>query len=528
MRIKSILLLLRTARYLTIKQLFYQTFYRVKPAKPLSFYEKSDVLFKPLKFSFPCFSSNCYLGNNTFSFLNKSKEFGDMINWNFQGFGKLWNYNLQYFTFLQHPQISNNLKNIWLTELANSLKTGKLKLEPYPVSLRVMNTIRYFSVNKVQTKEIISDAYAQLNFLSTRLEYHLMGNHLLENGFALLMGGHAFREDEWIEKGRKILYKELDEQILDDGGHFELSPMYHQIILFRLLELIDWYRHFEDAGKDFLQFVKGKALLMLNWLKVISFRTGDIPYLNDSTPDITFRSQVLFSIAGDLELQEHTVVPLKKSGYRKFDSDLYECVVDAGSIAARYQAGHTHADIFSFVLHIRNIPVVVDCGTSTYENGRIRNFERSTRAHNTVEIENENQIEVWDSFRVGRRPQVKIIRDGKSKIAALHDGYKRRYNIIHEREFEFKSETIKIRDAIANSGNVKAKFYIHFHPECVIMKEGSQITVDGLTEIRIQNYRDIKLDTYRYVVSGNLYKEAKVLIIYFTDDLITTFSIVHN
>ena len=36
---------------------------------------------------------------------------------------------------------------------------------------------------------------------------------------------------------RSILKKELSEQILPDGGHYELSPMYHSIILEDILDL---------------------------------------------------------------------------------------------------------------------------------------------------------------------------------------------------------------------------------------------------------------------------------------------------
>ena len=38
------------------------------------------------------------------------------------------------------------------------------------------------------------------------------------------------------DKASCLLYKELDEQILPDGSHYEQSPMYHCILLDRLLD----------------------------------------------------------------------------------------------------------------------------------------------------------------------------------------------------------------------------------------------------------------------------------------------------
>ena len=74
--------------------------------------------------------------------------------------------------------------------------------------------------------------------LSKNLEYHLLGNHLLENGFALWFAAHFFDNAYYFKLSKRIIIKQLDEQILKDGGHFELSPMYHQLMLYRVLDCI--------------------------------------------------------------------------------------------------------------------------------------------------------------------------------------------------------------------------------------------------------------------------------------------------
>src|SRR5690606_1726695 len=132
-----------------------------------------------------------------------------------------------------------------------SLDNGKLLLEPYPVSLRSINVIRLCCFHEVTDSSILKNLHGELDFLSKRLEYHLLGNHLLENVFALMMGGVFFSNDTWVLKAKGILKEQLNEQILNDGGHFELSPMYHQIILFRLLELIDWYSKVDNKDSNF-------------------------------------------------------------------------------------------------------------------------------------------------------------------------------------------------------------------------------------------------------------------------------------
>ena len=71
-------------------------------------------------------------------------------------------------------------------------------------------------------------------------EYHLLGNHLFENFKALCFAGLYFKSKEsgkWFNKGLRGLKEQVKEQILQDGGHFELSPMYHCIILEGMLDL---------------------------------------------------------------------------------------------------------------------------------------------------------------------------------------------------------------------------------------------------------------------------------------------------
>ncbi|HUR30157.1 MAG TPA: alginate lyase family protein [Saprospiraceae bacterium] len=484
--------------------------------------------FNPLVFKSEFKSFNSASEDAVFTFLNLKHWFLDSINWDFSEHGKLWNYNLQYFNYLHQDNISNEVKLRWLEEIGNWLHYGSLKLEPYPVSLRVMNMIRYFSGEYIQDKILQDQAYGQLNFLANNLEFHILGNHLLENGFALFMGGFAFNNVKWQKRGKSILYSELNEQILEDGAHYELSPMYHQIVLFRLLELIDWYEEVEGKDLGFSNFVKDKAIRMLAWLENVTFKKGDLPHFNDSTNGIACSSQELFDLAFKLGLKRKNNYLLSMSGYRKFANQIYECVLDSGSIIATYQPGHSHADIFSFVLYCENIPVIVDTGLSTYERNNRRNHERSTSAHNTIEIGNEDQFEVWDVFRVGGRADVSVISETSSTISASHNGYKNRFNAIHERKFHFNPEHIKIVDLIHGSNTQSAKSYLHFHPDCKITEMNGIITVNDNITISFENQKQTSLESYKLATEFNSYQEAVVSVSEFDTSIETLITFVRR
>jgi hypothetical protein len=520
---KKISLIFNTVRHLKSQQVFYQLYYRLKPNKTLDNYAPNvsgDIGVSFLNFKHKYSAAESTNSAGTFNFLNLQKDFCSDINWNYQVFGKLWNYNLQYFNFLHQDNLPDETKIAYLIDIKSWLTDDRLKLEPYPVSLRVMNIIRYLSNKKEDDTGIIQDTYSQLTYLNSRIEYHLMGNHVLENAFALLMGGCFFKNKNWEQKAKQILYKELNEQILDDGGHFELSPMYHQIILFRLLELIDYYKNVDDHDIEFLAFAQQQAIKMIGWLNHISFKNGDVPHFNDSTDGITYRTKQLMLFADELGLKDTNSHSFNGSGYKKFSNSKYECVADVGKIGPSYQPGHSHADALSFVLYANDIPLIVDVGTSTYQIGERRNIERATCAHNTVVVEGENQSEVWGGFRVARRAKTEIISETAAELTARHDGYKRNFGVIHQRSFVFKDESIVIEDKIEGDNTASAKLYLHFHPDrLVTINSDNLIIIDNIAVINFSAPVKLELKKYQYVVGFNLYKEADCIIAGFDKNL---------
>lgn len=524
--IGKVLLLFRTVKHLKLKQVIYQFYYRLKPAKKLGDYltdASKAAKFNRLSFTNKLTTSGQASASLTFTFLNLTHHFPGTVNWDFQDYGKLWNYNLQYFNFLQQEQLSDEVKQALLRDLGFWLADGRLKLEPYPVSLRIMNCLRYFSEQRIPESELLQQTYAELIYLEQHLEYHIMGNHLLENAFALMMGAFAFENDGWKMKTKAILKTELERQILNDGAHFELSPMYHQIVLFRVLELIDWYSKITNPDKAFLDFLKNKAQQLLGWLQTITFQNGDIPHFSDSATGIAFTSAELFQFAAKLQLPCSAKASLDASGYRKYHVGDYECVVDVGAVGPTYQPGHSHADALSFILHYQQRPLFVEAGTSTYQIGEKRNEERSTHAHNTVVVEGKDQSEVWGGFRVGKRANVKVIKETDSEIMASHDGYKRDFTVIHQRSFTFAPAVILISDEIIGASNLNATAYLHFHPDCEVkIGEDGLIQIAGIGAIYLKNASGFRLEIYEMADGYNQCKKATVLVADFQGSLETT------
>ncbi len=519
------ILLFNTIKYLKLTQIFFRVFYvaRDQIRQYINFTYDLHIPSSTTKLTFK--KSILFVNsfnNNTFKFLNKPHTFEETINWNFPSYGKLWTYNLTYFDYLNQEDISKKegieIINDFIDQ-SNHIKDG---LEPFPISLRGINWIKFLVRHIINDQNINDSLYAQYQILMDNLEYHLLGNHLLENGFSLLFGAYYFQDEKLYTKAKKILTDELEEQVLKDGAHFELSPMYHQIMLFRALECINLVQNNSWNNQELLKLLISKAEIMLRWLNAITYENGDIPLLNDSANSIAPTTKQLNDYAGTLQITNYcqpvvSNYQLNESGYRKIKKKRYECIVDVGNIGPDYIPGHAHSDTFNFELYIDGKPFIVDTGLSTYETNKRRIVERSTVSHNTVQLEDLDQSEVWSGFRVANRAYIVNMEETDCLIEAMHDGYKKRLDALHQRKFLFENNKISIVDTIISKKSYSAIARLHFSPgiEPLIVEDG--ILVDKV-KIKVQNTK-LKLQGYNYAPEFNKLEKAKMLEIPFTKKL---------
>jgi len=443
--------------------------------------------------------ANTYCSNNKFTFIGISHEFtSEKINWNYHGYGKLWNYNLTYFDFLQQKDINKTTGLKLIETFIYYDEPIRGKRMPFPISLRNINFIKFLSRLDIKNKKVDAFIFAQYQVLIDNIEYHILGNHLLENAFSLLFGAYYFQDEKLYKKASKILKEELEEQILKDGAHFELTPMYHQIMLQRILDCINLIQNNNWKTQELLSILKNKAILMLGWLETITYKNGEIPLFNDSSKGIAPTSKEIFKYAKKLNLK-YTATCLSESGYRKRVNNNYECIIDVGNIGPDYIPGHAHSDTFNFELLVNKQPIIIDTGLSTYETNQRRTLERSTSSHNTVEINGANQTTVWGGFRVAERAKIIDLKESKSTIVATHNGYQTK-GYLHTRKWEFLEKAINITDIITGKDPKIAISYLHFHPNIHVKIEKNLLILPTLS---IEFSKDVKINKSQYNYASN-------------------------
>lgn len=455
------------------------------------------------------------LHEGVFTFLNVSSDFNA---WDDDSHGPLWAYNLNYMDWIRQPGITPSECALWIDRFISDFPGNSIGLAPYPTALRCINWIKFLCDNQsYATPERTNHLYSQLQLLSRKTERDIGGNHLLEDAFALTIGASFFGDGKMARKAYRILDRELKRQILPDGAHYEQSPMYHCILLDRLLDCMNYTSaHMDDnlfpAG--FNSLLAGYATSMTGHLMSIVWPDGTIPMVNDSAYGIAPQYKELLDYAERIGVKS-ALIPMKQCGYRRMADNRINVIADVGDITAKNQPGHTHADTFNYELRIDGKPFIVDTGVSTYNKNDRRQYERGTCAHNTVTVDGKNSSVVWGGFRVAGRARVNIQQDGDSLIVASHDGYGRR--AIHSRSFRLEAGTFSIQDICNTPKETISR--IHFAPDVRIISTNSTSIVTDKATISIEGDAGLVVNDAETSVEYNDTKAGKVAEITFRGSL---------
>ena len=361
------------------------------------------------------------LMDNRVTLLHESENFNWSSPWEFPNRTPLWNYNLHYFEYLFplihawqetnescYPDKIKEMISGWIS--SNPRSAGGVGWDAYPTSLRLICWLSCYGYLEshfdADFKQLmLSSMGEQYAHLALHLEKHLLGNHYFENLKTLVICSIFFRDNKMLTSALKELKKQCAEQILPDGMHFELSPMYHKIILEDLLRTAAALRLAGRRDMDLERYLQPMADVAFSLEEGLE----RIPLFNDCGDNITKSLDALLAAAGvEFGITPKYISQLPDSGYYIFKSGDWKLIVDAGQPGPSYLPGHAHCDAMSFELFHKGQPVLVNCGTYAYQCEE-RSFFRSTAAHNTVMCNGMEQSQCWSSFRMAKRASVEVL-----------------------------------------------------------------------------------------------------------------------
>ncbi|MBL0332709.1 MAG: alginate lyase family protein [Chlorobiota bacterium] len=359
--------------------------------------------------------------------------------------------------------------------------------------------------------------YAHGEHLINNLEYFPnLTNHYISNCFGLIVLGSIFYEEtqgkHWFGGGYKRLLTEIENQVLEDGVHYELSVCYHRLVLemFLISSMLC-----KQAGKLFPEWAMNKIEKMSEFLNDYVHCSDIAPQFGDSDDGIILRTtndQNIYdhsdtlALAGVIFKREDFILNCKKislsamiitgtEGYEFFRSvkkkitnsnttnknsikvyknggfiilqnENYKVIIDLGVIGL-----HGNNDSLSFALYTKNDAIIVDTGTYRYTSEpTLRNALRSSLSHNAITVDNKEIAEfdgLWRVKKEIKKPIFKILNDdvNNMEVEAEHFAYNN-LGVKYKRSFCLSKNSLVVIDKVYTKEKHKVSLKFMFDKNC--------------------------------------------------------------
>lgn len=371
--------------------------------------------------------------------------------------------------------------------------------------------------------------YQHCIYSRTSLSSQTLPNYQLIAGYAGLFVASSFwpfpESASWAEFAKAGLEQEIQRQYSPNGINWEESADYTQFITDFLLIA---YLTGLQTGNPFSDVYTSQLENILTYIAHFLDHQGNAPQYGDEgsgrlwnvdppTSSNNFRSlltsaAILFGnplfkqrshgfdlknqfLFGDDGFQTFNAISTRDTkltsqfypdeGHyilRKQEANQNEIYIhfNAAPLGCPRCATHGHADALSFSMNIDGQPFFVDSGTYSLQNdSNWRRYFISTRAHNTVCIDQQNQAFLDKNLRWLSHYTVSVqkaaLNDNTDEVIASHNGYER-IGCIHQRQMEFDklNNRLLIGDQIENqkSGHHRVEVLFHIHPSIRFRSKG--------------------------------------------------------
>ncbi|MAG33635.1 MAG: hypothetical protein CL908_22380 [Deltaproteobacteria bacterium] len=398
-------------------------------------------------------------GEGSIELLATPFELGDRVDWETRAQGPLFAYHLHQHDYLRCPGATPLDRSERIRDWIRRHPRG-VGWDPHPISLRLLTWGKLLAspgaleLSGPEREEILASLADQAETLAQGLEVRLQANHLLSNLISVVWAGLLLdgrTSDAWRALATRLV-QELDDQIRPDGGHEERSPMYHALLLENLLDLLNLCLAAPRRAPHGLeQTLRDTTQRMLAALDVVTPPDGRIALFADSGFDIAAESDSLRDYASRLGVRTQPPsdsVHLPQTGYLRLRAGDFALIASVAGPSPRHQPGHAHCDALSFVLSVGGQRLVTDTGCFEYRPGTRRDRARATASHATLQLDGEEQAELWAAHRIGGRPSVEVVAWDASGVAeAICRGWSA-HAALHRRRFEVCEAGVTIRDGV--------------------------------------------------------------------------------
>ncbi|MCH7973374.1 MAG: alginate lyase family protein [Bacteroidetes bacterium] len=365
-----------------------------------------------------------------------------------------------------------------------------------------------YKINRNLWNKIHISIYKQINYISSHIEYHIPGNHIIIQLYVLWLVSVVFpawnKTIKKISEAEKLFKKELQNEFLTNGFHFEHSYHYHvQVTLFGMLWLIGMKNLNNFVEENVLKILTSTSLLLEEFINP----NGYLPMLGDNCFCFLTRNLYedieLFKILKPMALtgvfpkvKSSKVLDIKGSYVlaRSFESEI---IFDVSNIGLPNNPGHGHSDLLSIIYSFKGHPIFVDPGTKKYSSDQASFVMKKAISHNTISIGRNDQAKLWGFFRWGYLPENLSYNIEESEMAinlsGKYYGFKHIGGYEHSRKIVMGKDNLQIEDHINGKKNNMVELNFVLHPSVsALVNDGLILIVHNDFELKFNIQSDFK------------------------------------
>jgi uncharacterized heparinase superfamily protein len=330
--------------------------------------------------------------------------------------------------------------------------------------------------------KVINNIVKQTKHLFKNISLVSSGVDKIKSLAALILVGNSFEQyEEYTQYGLKNLEDELGNFVNKDGFVKSKNPEDLFWALYFLVLIKEWLTLSRKQTPAFINIYINSLGICFKFLR---FSNGDLPLFNGANHINTEKFYEFLESRGyEFENMENIFC-----GYAKIKSKKIELFIDANNPSSMLHSRNYQAGPLSFELASGGIKFICNSGSGKNLGEELSYLTSSTAAHSTVTINDTSSCIFQKNALIRKYFGNSLIekhnifkqefKNDKEFIQCIvgHDGYEKRFKILHERQITlFKSKNhIEGIDSLKckNLENKNLTFSVrfHIHPDIRITK----------------------------------------------------------
>jgi len=311
-------------------------------------------------------------------------------------------------------------------------------------------------------RAMLTSMAAQLRHLARTATWEVAGAARLRALKGLIAGRAALGDSAArLAKVVRALEREVQVQILPDGGHLSRNPSLQLRVLQDLIDTRAVLRAAQIETPGGLQQAIERMAPMLRF-----FRHGDrrLALFNDSLEEDGVLIDLVLTRS---ETKGGAPIQAPQSGFDRLQAGRSLAIVDTGRPPPRGSDETAHAGTLSFEMSHERERIIVNCGAYRGPKSSWSRVARASAAHSVLVVADTNSTEIREDGALGRSPssiaRERAEHEGQQWISATHDGYRERFGLIYARQLFLAADGEDLRGEERLTGRPGAAFAVRFH-----------------------------------------------------------------